>query len=242
LLQLDQAASRLGEFAEVDEVVEELVVKLAESVMVILVSLLVGVIVSTVAVANDAVQGESGLQLPKEIKFDGFGLDQQIGRTGIAQALKGLPATEASAADELPVDLLVTGPSSSRAGSGAMTAEVGQQFSFLSVSAGMLADRDSIFTGPAGWTSRLAMEFEGETASGGLELRTQLRQTSERQTVGIELGPRLEQQLPRGIRLFFEGSAEARAEYDRTGELAPTGGPLQRPEVIGLSGTVGIAR
>ena len=257
MIQLDQAASRPDEFAEVDEVVEELVVKLAESVMVIMVSLLFGVILSTVAVANDAVQpslsesavpretglqGESGLQLPKEIEFDGFGLDQQIGRTGIAQALRGLPATEASAADELPVDLLVTGPSSSRAGSGAMTAEVGQQFSFLSVSAGMLADRDSIFTGPAGWTSRVSMEFEGETASGGLELRTQLRQSSERQTVGIELGPRLEQQLPRGIRLFFEGSAEARAEYDRTGELTPTGGPLQRPEVIGLSGTVGIAR
>ncbi|NBP88265.1 MAG: hypothetical protein EBU59_07115 [Planctomycetia bacterium] len=109
MIQLDQAASRPDEFAEVDEVVEELVVKLAESVMVIMVSLLFGVILSTVAVANDAVQaslsesavpretglqGESGLQLPKEIEFDGFGLDQQIGRTGIAQALRGLPAVK----------------------------------------------------------------------------------------------------------------------------------------------------
>jgi hypothetical protein len=220
-------------------------VKVAESGMVTLMGLLCGVLLATSSVASDAVPeagNEPDLQLPKEVEFDGFGLDLQPGQAGVARALRSLAATESSATDELPVDLLVTGPSSSRAGSGAMAAEVGQQFSFLSVAAGMLADRDSIVSGPAGWTSRLAMEFEGETASGGLELRTQLRQSSEKQTVGIQLGPRLEQRLPRGIRLFFEGSAEARAEYDRTGELTPTGGPLQRPEVVGLSGTVGIAR
>jgi hypothetical protein len=180
--------------------------------------------------------------LPKRIEFDGFELDLRPGRTTVAKALRGLPAAESSADLALPVELVVKGPPNSRAGSGAMSAEVEQQFAFLNVAAGFLADRESVFSGPAGWTSRVAMEFEGEQASGGVELRTQLRQTDTTGSVGIELGPRLEHRLPSGMRLFFNGSAEARTQYDRTGELTPTAGPLQRPEVVGLSGTVGIAR
>lgn len=221
------------------------IAKVEEWMIAFVISFLFTAVVATSSVASEPVlpcMDGAGEQLPEEIEFDGFGIDLQSGRTGISQALRAIPSSDASADEGLPVDLLVTGPSSSQAGRGAMTAEVGQQFSFVSVAAGMLADRDSIFSGPAGWTSRLSMEFERETASGGLELRTQFRQTNTRQTVGIDLGPRLEHRLPRGIRLFFEGNAQARAEYDRSGELIPTGGPLQRPEVIGLSGTVGIAR
>jgi len=180
--------------------------------------------------------------LPTRLEFHGFDLDLQPGRTSVAKALRGLPAAAPSAATGLPVELVVKGPPSSRAGSGAMSAEIEQQFAFLNVAAGVLADHESVFSGPAGWTSRVAMEFEGEQASGGVELRTQLRQTETTGSVGIELGPRLEHRLPSGMRLFFNGSAEARTQYDRTGELPPTSGPLQRPEVVGLSGTVGIAR
>lgn len=219
--------------------------KVAEPVMVIMMSLLCVIVLATCTVASEAVvppTSEACGGVPEAIDFDGFEMDLRAGQADIARALRTLPSSELSAQDELPVDLLVTGPSSNQAGRGAISAEVGQQFSFLSIAGGMLADRNSIFAGPAGWTSRLAMEFEGATTSGGVELRTQLRQTTARQTVGIELGPRLEQRLPRGIKLFFEGSAQARAEYDRLGELTPTGGPLQQPEVIGLSGTVGITR
>lgn len=180
--------------------------------------------------------------LPEKVVFDGFDLDLRPGRTSVAKALRGLPAAEPEPADGLPVDVLVKGPPSSRAGSGAMSAEIEQRFAFLHVAAGVLADRESVFSGPSGWTSRVAMEFEGEQASGGLELRTQLRQTETTGTVGIELGPRLEHRLRSGTRLFFNGSAQARTQYDRTGEMAPTGGPLQRAEVVGLSGTVGLAR
>lgn len=180
--------------------------------------------------------------LPEKIAFDGFDLDLRPGRTSVAKALRGLPAAEAEPAAGLPVELVVKGPPYSRAGSGAMSAEVEQQFAFLNVAAGVLADRESVFSGPAGWTSRVAMEFAGEQSSGGVELRTQLRQTETTGSVGIELGPRLEHRLPSGTRLFFNGSAQARTQYDRTGEMTPTSGPLQQAEVVGLSGTVGIAR
>ena len=177
-----------------------------------------------------------------KIEFDGFGLDLRPGRTSVAKALRGLPAAEPAAATGLPVELVVKGPPSSRAGGGAISAEIEQQFAFLNVAAGVLADRESVFSGPSGWTSRVAMEFEGEQASGGLELRTQLQQTDTTGSVGIELGPRLERRLPSGMRLFLKGSAQARTEYDRTGEMTPTSGPLQRAEMVGLSGTVGLAR
>ena len=180
--------------------------------------------------------------LPKRIEFDGFELDLRPGRTTVTKALRGLPTAESSTDSPLPMELVVKGPPSSRAGSGAMSAEVEQQFAFLNVAAGVLADRESVFSGPAGWTSRVAMEFEGEQASGGVELRTQLRQTDTTGSVGIELGPRLEHRLPSGMRLFFNGSAEARTQYDRTGEMPATSGPLQRAEMVGVSGTVGIAR
>ena len=40
----------------------------------------------------------------------------------------------------------------------------------------------------------------------------------------------------------MKGSAEAVSRYERSGEIAPTGGPLQRPEQVGVSGTIGLAR
>jgi len=180
--------------------------------------------------------------LPAKVEFDGFDLDLRPGRTTVARALRGMPTAAAAAAGWPPVELVVKGPPSSRAGSGSMSAEIEQRFAFLNVAAGFLADRESVFTGPAGWTSRMAMEFQGEQSSGGFELRTQLRQTETTGTVGIEIGPRLEHRLPSGTRLFFNGSARARALYDRTGELTATRGPLQQTEVVSLSGTVGIAR
>lgn len=213
--------------------------------MTILIAGMVGVFLAASALAAEcdvSKDAEGTVCLPEEVAFEGFGLDFETGGTGIAKVLRGFPSGHEPPADLLPVDLIVTGPPSSRAGRGALAAEIGQQFSFLNVAAGVLADREAIFAGPSGWTSRVSMAFENETTSGAVELRTQLRQTDTLRTVGIELGPRLEQQLPRGMKLFLEGSAEARTQYDRTGELTPTGGPLQRPEVVGLSGTVGIAR
>ena len=40
----------------------------------------------------------------------------------------------------------------------------------------------------------------------------------------------------------MKGSAEAVTRYEHDGEMAATGGPLQRPEQVGLSGSVGLAR
>ena len=40
----------------------------------------------------------------------------------------------------------------------------------------------------------------------------------------------------------MKGSAEAVSRYENDGNMTATGGPLQRPEQVGVSGSFGIAR
>jgi len=108
----------------------------------------VGIVLSVLAAFGSVTSGgvlraaETEPQvLPEKIVFDGFDLDLRPGRTSVAKALRGLPADEGESAAGLPVELVVKGPPSSRAGSGAMSAEVEQQFAFLNIAAGVLADR-----------------------------------------------------------------------------------------------------
>ena len=75
-----------------------------------------------------------------------------------------------------------------------------------------------------------------------MELKTEVRNSETHSTVGIELGPRLARRFHNGVEFFVKGSAEAVSRYERSGEIAPTGGPLQRPEQVGVSGTIGLAR
>ena len=86
------------------------------------------------------------------------------------------------------------------------------------------------------------MDFESESLVGGLDLKTKMRNSKKHSTVGIEFGPRLARRFHNGVEFFMKGSAEAVSRYERGGERAPTGGPLQRPEQVGVSGTVGLAR
>ena len=190
------------------------------------------------AVANDGTAG-----MPKRLAFDGFGFDSDFNHAGVAKALGGLRVQdEKPSEEEGSLEFFVKGPPSSRAGAGVMMAEVGHEMAFLNIAAGVLANRHSLVDGPSGYTSRLSVDFEGDSVAGGLDLKTQMRHAKNHSTVGIEFGPRLQRRFGKGVEFFMKGSAEAVSRYERNGEMTPTGGPLQRPEQVGLSGTVGLAR
>ena len=179
-------------------------------------------------------------QASEEMVFDSF--DIVPGQKRVAQALGKIRRGRENESEEPPLEFSVKGPPNSRAGSGVMAAEVGQELSFLNISAGVLADRNSISDGLSGYTSKLSMDFQNESVVGGLDLKTKMRNSKKHSTVGIELGPHLARRFHNGIEIFFKGSAEAVSRYEHDGEMVPTGGPLQRPEQVGVSGTVGLAR
>jgi hypothetical protein len=179
-------------------------------------------------------------QMPEKLTFDGF--DIAPGQKRVAQALGGMGAQGDKEPEETPLEFSVKGPPSSRAGSGVMAAEVGQEIAFLNIAAGVLADRNSIVDGPSGYTSRLSMDFQNESLVGGLDLKTKMRNSKKHSTVGIEFGPRLARRFRNGVEFFMKGSAEAVSRYEHDGDMAATGGPLQRPEQVGVSGSVGLAR
>lgn len=205
----------------------------------ILMSLVVYLASSLVSI-NVAHADELLSQVSEELPFDEF--DISTGQKRVAQALGGMRRKcEKESQENLP-DFSVKGPPNSRAGSGFMSAEVGQEFSFLNISAGVLADRNSISDGLSGYTSKLSMDFQKESVVGGLNLKTRMRNSKKHSTVGIEFGPHLARRFGNGVEVFFKGSAEAVSRYEHDGEMVPTGGPLQRPEQVGVSGTVGLAR
>ncbi|MEO2042773.1 MAG: hypothetical protein ABGW79_12980 [Pirellulales bacterium] len=184
---------------------------------------------------------ELSSQIPDKVSFEGF--DIAPGQTRVAQVLGEIRSQDKTVATEdVPLEFLVKGPPNSRAGSGVMVAEVGQEIAFLNIAAGVVADRNSIVDGPSGYTSRLSMDFEGGSVVGGLDLKTKMRNTKKHSTVGIEFGPRLARRFRNGVEVFMKGSAEAVSRYEHGGEMAPTGGPLQRPEEVGVSGSVGLVR
>ncbi|MDG1991111.1 MAG: hypothetical protein P8J43_01465 [Pirellulales bacterium] len=179
-------------------------------------------------------------QVPEKLSFDGFNIGP--GQKRVAQALGGMRGQGDNEPEEAPLAFSVKGPPNSRAGSGVMAAEVGQELAFFNIAAGVLADRNSIVDGPSGYTSRLSMDFQNESVVGGLDLRTKMRNSKKHSTVGIEFGPRLARRFRNGIEFFMKGSAEAVSRYEHDGDMAATGGPLQRPEHVGVSGSVGLAR
>jgi hypothetical protein len=188
-------------------------------------------------IADDMTAG-----MPKQLAFDGFGFETDSNDGGVAKALGDLRVQDEEPLEEEPLEFFVKGPPSSRAGAGVMVAEVGQDIAFVNVTAGVLANRNSIVDGPTGYTSSLSLDFENDSMTGGLDLKTQMRHSKNHSTVGIEIGPRLKRRFGNGMEFFIKGSAEAVSRYDRDGEMTPTGGPLQRPEEVGVSGTVGLAR
>jgi hypothetical protein len=194
----------------------------------------------TVAVLAD----EMGGQGPEKLDFDGLGLDIGAGRSEVARALRSAPPVhpEDEMIDLLP-DIVVTGPPPSQAGAGFMAAEMARRIGWIDLGAGVIADKDVAFEGPAAWTSRLGMTLEDPSGTGRLAVRTRMEQRQTTRVLGVEVGPQFERSLGSGVTLFLNGKAEAVSRFAIPTEPTTTGRLLSGGEnLIGVIGQVGIAR
>lgn len=176
---------------------------------------------------------------PPPVVFEGFGLDSFSGAGSVAAALReadtGRPQEEWR--DGIPpLDLRVRGPS----GKGdamalPLAAEVRSRIDAFDVAAGLQADSLAVQEGRADWTGRIGMKAEHDAGSEGIELRTLVGRRNEAGLLGIEVGPRIERRLRRGMVFFIDGKAEARAMR------SPETGWWALPGTSTADGMVGVA-
>lgn len=183
---------------------------------------------------------------PEPCVFDGFGLEDFSGTGSIAAELRRLEAEERQAGTDavVPVDVAVRGPSGRDVDS-PLTAELRSRFEAFDVAAGLRADRTLAVDGPSQWSGRIKLADERETGSEAIELRTTVgprRRDQDGRVLGVELGPRIERRLRRGITFFIDGKAEARAAWAAEAGNASTGGTADRDAMVGVSARTGIIR
>lgn len=176
---------------------------------------------------------------PPPVVFEGFGLEGFSGAESVAAALR--EADAGSPQEEWrngipPLDLRVRGPSGKgEAAAVPLAAEVRSRIDAFDVAAGLQADSLALQEGRADWTGRIGMKAEHDAGSEGIELRTLIGRRSESGLLGIEVGPRIERRLRRGILFFIDGKAEARAMR------SPETGWWALPGTSTADGMVGVA-
>jgi len=175
------------------------------------------------------------------ILFDGFGLEEFEGAGSIASALRRSDVRPA--ADSVPLDLRVRGPSSQETLQAPMVAEIRSQLEGINVSAGVQADRWVLAEGPTRLLGSVGFAASHDRGRESLELRTALGQGDRSPRLSVEVGPRIERRLRRGMLVFLDGKAEAqslRADQRAAGAL-PTPA-FDGVGVIGLTGRAGLMR
>ena len=176
---------------------------------------------------------------PPPVVFEGFGLESFSGAESVAAALREADAV--SPQEEWrngipPLDLRVRGPSGKgETAAVPLAAEVRSRIDAFDVAAGLQADSLALQEGRADWTGRIGMKAEHGTGSEGIELRTLIGRRAESGLLGIEVGPRVERRLRRGILFFIDGKAEARAMR------SPETGWWALPGTSTADGMVGVA-
>jgi hypothetical protein len=185
---------------------------------------------------------------PPPVVFEGLGLEGFSGGESVAAALRetntttGRP-TEAWRDGIPPLDLRVRGPS----GKGdamllPLAAEVRSRIDAFDVAAGLQTDPLSVQEGRADWTGRIGLKAEHEAGSEGIEFRTLVGRRAETGVLGIELGPRIERRLGRGMLFFIDGQAEARAlRNEETGWYALPG-TSTADGMVGVTARTGFVR
>lgn len=177
--------------------------------------------------------------------FTGFGLGDFTGAGSIAAALRRA-GVERPADEPEPLPgvafrgVAVQGPSG-RDMLSPIAAEVRSRIEQFDVAAGVGARHDRLADGPTQWTGRIGVGHERPEGSARLDLRTTLGSPEAGGVLGLEIGPRLERRLPRGVTLFIDGRAEARAARGRDGSLWPLPGP-DRDGTFGVNARAGIVR
>jgi len=183
---------------------------------------------------------------PPPVVFEGLGLEGFDGARSVAAALRQAGAVEDR--DPEPLKLAIRGPSGTPSPREPtplpLAAEVRSRIERFDVAAGMRADPLLIQEGPAGWTGRIGVSAERETGSESLELRTILGRQGQASMLGVEVGPRIERRLPRGARVFFDGTAEARAVRSRESGWWPASGTTAGDSMptVGVMARTGLVR
>jgi len=175
------------------------------------------------------------------ILFDGFGLEEFEGAGSIASALRRSDVRPP--AESIPLDLRVRGPSSQDTAQAPMVAEIRSRLEGIDVAAGVQADRWMLSEGPNKLLGSVGFAAKHDRGRESLELRTALGQGDRSPRLSVEVGPRIERRLRRGMLLFLDGKAEAqslRADQRATGALpSPT---FEGIGTIGLTGRAGLVR
>ena len=91
-------------------------------------------------------------------------------------------------------------------------------------------------------TGRIGMKAEHEKGSEGIELRTLVGRRNEAGLLGIEVGPRIERRLRRGMMFFIDGKAEARALRGQDTGWWALPGTSAADGMVGVTARTGLVR
>jgi len=165
------------------------------------------------------------------VEFDGFGLGDLAGGGTIAAELSRL---EAAAERERLAGVPALAV--------AMPGEFRSRIDRFDVAAGLVADTQVVQEGPARWMGRVGVSNERDVGRESLELRTTVGNNAEWGLVGVEVGPRVERRLRKGVTVFVDGKADARAmRSPETGTWALPGTATDGA-AIGVAASAGLAR
>jgi hypothetical protein len=179
------------------------------------------------------------------VEFDGFGLEDFEGTGSIAAELQRITAArERESLGRIPeLAVAMQGPVGRDAPPVPMAAELRSRIDRFDVSAGMLADANMVAEGPARWMGRVGVSNDRGDGRESLELRTMVGNNSEWGLVGVELGPRVERRLGKGVTVFIDGKAEAQAMRSaETGWWSLPGTSTDGSSMVGVAARTGLTR
>lgn len=175
--------------------------------------------------------------------FEGLGLGDMSAAGSVARALRAeLP--DESRQERIPLDVVVRGPGGGSLPTAPLAAEVRGRIESIDMAAGLQGQAEQLAAREPCWTGRIAVGEANARGAAAVELRTRLESRDGRGRLGVEIGPRLERRLPRGARLFLDGTATAEAirDADAGGWHLPGTSMADTEAAIGLSARTGIAR
>lgn len=196
-------------------------------------------------VATLVVLFAAGGRAAPPVEFEGFGLDNFEGSGSIAAELHRLEAAaDRERLRSMPaLAVAMQGPVGRDVPPVPLAAEVRSRIDRFDVGAGMLADSSVVAEGPARWMGRVGVSNDRGDGRESLELRTIVGNNAEWGLVGVELGPRIERRLGKGITVFVDGKAEAQAMRSaETGWWSMPGTATDGSSMVGVTARTGLTR
>jgi hypothetical protein len=193
------------------------------------------------AAATD--QSGTAAVAPPAVAFEGFGLDGFKGVGSVAAALRGIDGQQADLPLGVPVDVLVRGPAGRDRVADPLAAELKGRLEGFDLLAGVQADSTLIDEGPKKWVGGVRMSHAHADGREALELRTSLGRQAQTGVLGVELGPRIERRLRKGLTVFLDGKAQAQASRSAdTGAWMMPGLAGENGGSLGVAASTGVLR